>query len=184
VTKREAEQVVLHEVAQGLRASIVNPGFMIGPNDWKPSSGRMLLQVARGWGLFAPLGSNSYCDVRDVVAGILAAAERGQSGRRYILAGETLTYFQAWRIFAAATGGTPPVIPAGPIARSIAGYYGDLRGMLTGHEPDVNSAATQMSAQYRNVTSARAEAELGYHSRPLAEASADAWAWFREHKFV
>ena len=95
VTKREAEQVVLHEVAQGLRASIVNPGFMIGPNDWKPSSGRMLLQVARGWGLFAPLGSNSYCDVRDVVAGILAAANQGKSGRRYILAGETLTYFQA-----------------------------------------------------------------------------------------
>lgn len=184
VTKREAERVVLQEVAQGLRASIVNPGFMIGPNDWKPSSGRMLLQVARGWGLFAPLGSNSYCDVRDVVSGILAAASQGKLGRRYILAGETLSYFQAWRIFAGITGGTPPVIPAGPIARSIAGYYGDLRGMLTGREPDVNSAATKMSAQYRHVTSARAEAELGYRSRPLAEASADAWAWFREHKFV
>ncbi len=53
VTKRAAEQAVLEEVAQGLAAVIVNPGFMIGPWDWKPSSGRMLLQVGRGWGLCA-----------------------------------------------------------------------------------------------------------------------------------
>ncbi len=117
VTKREAEQAVLDLVAEGLQASIVNPGFMIGPYDWKPSSGRMLLQVARGWGLFAPLGANSYCDVRDVTAGILAAIAHGRPGRRYILAGETLSYFQAWRIFAQVTGGTPPVFPAGPLAQ-------------------------------------------------------------------
>ncbi len=56
LTKREGEQVILDLVAGGLDARIVNPGYMIGPYDWKPSSGRMLLQVARGWGLFAPLG--------------------------------------------------------------------------------------------------------------------------------
>ena len=97
VTKREAEQVVFDEIQRGLRASIVNPGFMIGPYDWKPSSGRMLLSVARGWGLFAPLGVNSYCDVRDVAGGIVAACERGQVGRRYVLTGANLSYFQAWR---------------------------------------------------------------------------------------
>jgi dihydroflavonol-4-reductase len=184
VTKREAEQVILGLVAQGLNASIVNPGFMIGPNDWKPSSGRMLLQVARGWGLFAPLGTNSYCDVRDVVSGILTAARCGQPGRRYTLGGETLSYFQAWRIFAEVTGGTPPVFPAGPLARSLAGYFGDVRAKLTGREPDVNSAATAMSAQKRNFSSARAQAELGYRSRPLREAAADAWAWFRQKGYV
>src|SRR6476646_10824238 len=61
-TKREAEQLVLEEVAQGLDAVIVNPGFMLGPWDWKPSSGKMLLKMAAGWGLLAPPGSNSYCD--------------------------------------------------------------------------------------------------------------------------
>jgi dihydroflavonol-4-reductase len=179
VTKREAECVVLDVVARGLNASIVNPGFMIGPYDWKPSSGKMLLQVARGWGLFAPLGANSYCDVRDVAAGILSAYHRGRPGRRYILGGETLSYFQAWRIFAAATGGTPPVFPAGPLTRMGAGYFGDLLTRLTGREPDVNSAATAISSQRRNYSSARATAELGYQSRPLAEAAAAAWAWFR-----
>jgi dihydroflavonol-4-reductase len=184
ITKREADQVVLAEVARGAWATIVNPGFMIGPNDWKPSSGKMLLQVARGWGLFAPLGANSYCDVRDVVSGIVAAAERGVPGRRYVLAGETLSYFQAWRVFAQATGGTPPMFPAGPMTRMGAGYVGDFVTRITGKEPDVNSAATAMSAQKRNFSSARAMAELGYRPRPLAESAADAWAWFREHHYV
>lgn len=184
VTKREAERVVLSLVDQGLWAAIVNPGFMIGPNDWKPSSGRMLLSVARGWGPFAPRGANCYCDVRDVAAGILAAFERGRPGRRYILGGPMLTYYQAWRVFAEATGGTPPVFPIGSLARRGAGYFGDLVGKLTGREPDVNSASTAIAAQKRNFTSARAESELGYRARPFRESAADAWAWFREHGYA
>ena len=54
VTKREAESVVQEEVDSGLDAVIVNPTFMLGKWDWKPSSGRMLLAVAGGQGLFAP----------------------------------------------------------------------------------------------------------------------------------
>jgi dihydroflavonol-4-reductase len=184
VTKREAEQVIVEWVARGLNASIVNPGYMIGPYDWKPSSGRMLLQVAKGWGLFAPLGANSYCDVRDVASGILAALENGQPGRRYILAGEVLSYFQAWRIFAEVTGATRPLLPAGPLLRIGAGFFGDLVAKVTGREPDVNSAATAISAQWRNFSSARAQAELGYRPRPLRESAVDAWAWFRQNGYA
>src|SRR5690606_8456353 len=46
VTKQEAEAAVCEAVANGLDAVIVNPAFMLGPWDWKPSSGRMLLEVA------------------------------------------------------------------------------------------------------------------------------------------
>lgn len=184
VTKREGEQVILDLVAGGLDARIVNPGYMIGPYDWKPSSGRMLLQVARGWALFAPLGANCYCDVRDVATGIVMAAERGSPGRRYILAGPSLSYFQAWRIFAQATGATPPLFPAGPILRIAAGRVGDMVTAVTGREPDVNSAATAVAAQRRNFTSARAERELGYRPRPLLESATDAWHWFRQNGYV
>jgi dihydroflavonol-4-reductase len=184
VSKREAEQVVLDFAQRGLQASIVNPGFMVGPNDWKPSSGTMLLSVASGWGLWVPTGSNSFCDVRDVADGILAALARGQAGRRYILAGQTMTYRQAWRIFAEVSGGTPPLFPVGPLIRHGAGYVGDVVALLTRHEPLVNSAATANAAQRRDFSSARAEAELGYRSRPLRESAADAWAWFKAHGYV
>lgn len=184
VTKRQAEQVVLEHVEQGLAAAIVNPGYMIGPYDWKPSSGRMLLSVARGWGLFAPRGVNCFCDVRDVTAGILAALDSGQPGRRYILGGHMHSYYQAWRIFAEVTGATPPLVAFGPLIRRGAGYFGDLVGKLTGREPDVNSASTALSGQRRNFSSARAEAELGYRARPLRESAADAWSWFRAEGYA
>jgi dihydroflavonol-4-reductase len=61
---------------------------------------------------------------------------------------------------------------------------GDLAGKLTGREPDVNSAATAIAAQKRQVSSARAEAELGYRVRPFRESAADAWAWFRAHGYA
>ncbi len=184
VTKRAAEYVVRDFVARGLWAVIVNPGFMIGPYDWKPSSGQMLLSVARGWGLWVPTGGNCFCDVRDVTSGILAALERGQAGRNYILGGHILSYRQAWRIFAEVSGGTPPVFPIGPLIRYGAGYVGDLVGKLTGKEPIVNSAATAIASRKRNFSSARAESELGYKVRPLRESAADAWAWFRANGYV
>ena len=87
LTKRMAESAVLAQVERGLDAVIVNPVYMIGPWDWKPSSGRMLLEVGDGKGLLAPPGANDFVDVRDVVSGIEAAHERGQTGRRYILGG-------------------------------------------------------------------------------------------------
>jgi dihydroflavonol-4-reductase len=175
---------VLDEVAAGLDATIVNPAYMIGPWDWKPSSGRMLLEVARNRALFAPLGKNNFCDVRDVAAGVLAAAERGVTGRRYILGGERLSYFQAWRVFARVTRAIPPLFPAGPLIRFAAGRCGDLWAKWTGHEGDINSAVTTSSAQSRNFQSTRAERELGYRSRPLAESAADAWQWFRENGYA
>jgi dihydroflavonol-4-reductase len=65
-----------------------------------------------------------------------------------------------------------------------AGMFGDAVAKLTGREPDVNSAATAVAAQNRNFSSARAESELGYRTRPLAEAAEAAWAWFRENGYV
>lgn len=184
VTKREAERVVLDYVARGLNAVIVNPGFMLGPWDWKPSSGRVLLKMATGWGIVAPSGTNSYCDVRDVAAGIVAALERGRTGQRYILAGKTLSHMEAMRIFAAITGVKPPKRVAIRPTIKVIGACGDLVAWLTGRETDVNSAATGMSLLPKNYSSARAAAELGYHTRDLEQSAADAWTWLREYGYT
>ncbi len=175
---------MLAEVDRGLDAVIVNPAFMLGPWDWKPSSGRMLLAVAEGWGLFPPYGWSSMVDARDVAAGILAAVERGRRGRRYILAGETMSYGDAWKLFAEVTGGAPPLLrPPRPILY-VAGLTGDLLGLVTGREPEVNSAAIAMAALAKHYSSRRAEEELGYRTRPFRETVADAWDWFCGHGYA
>lgn len=181
VTKREAEQAVQDEIAQGLDGLIVNPGFMLGPWDWKPSSGRMLLALAKGWTPAAPGGGMSGCDVRDVASGILAAAEKGQTARRYILAGENISYLDAWRLFARTAGRPGPKVRWGPLVRIISGRVGDLWGRITGQETDVNSAMLQMSQMLHYYSSDRARRELGYQTRPFTETVQDAWAWLQDH---
>jgi dihydroflavonol-4-reductase len=184
ITKRAAEQVVLQEHAEGLDVVIVNPAFMLGPWDWKPSSGRMLLEVARGRGIFAPRGSVSVCDVRDVAAGILAADQRGKSGRRYILAGQTLSYIDAWRLFARVTGGRRPWFCPGPVVLWVAGRVGDLVTRLTGNEPDVNSGALALARLPKHYSSQRARSELGYQTRPVEQTVQDTWNWFQQYGYV
>ena len=183
ITKREAEKVLQGQISKGLKATIVNPGFMLGPWDWKPSSGEMLLTVARGKAWVAPRGWGSFCDVRDVAEGILAAAEKGATGRRYIMAGITMSYLDAWRLFAEVTGARRPLFAVGPVVSLLVGWIGDLQGKITGREPQVNSGAIALARLLKNYTSARAEAELGYQIRPLRETVEDAWEWFQQQGY-
>jgi dihydroflavonol-4-reductase len=183
MTKRAAEIVVLDECERGLNGVIVNPGFMLGPWDWKPSSGKVVLAVGRGTAIIAPKGWFSLCDARDVAEGVLAARDCGVTARRYILAGETLRFIDGFRLIAEVCHTIRPLIQARLIVASIGGYSGDLWGWISGHEPDVNSAAVTMARIPKNYSSARAERELGYHRRPLKETIADAWNWFGEHGY-
>jgi dihydroflavonol-4-reductase len=184
VTKRAGEAVVQKWVAKGLHAPIVNPAFMLGPWDWKPSSGRMVLAVARRFTPVAPRGGCSVCDVRDVAAGILAADERGQPGRNYILAGENMSYYEFWRMLARVCGGRQPWMRAYPLGPYLLGHFGNLLTRLRGWESDVNSAAVQISAQYHYYNSTRAVEELGYHCRPADESAVDSWQWFGRYGYV
>jgi dihydroflavonol-4-reductase len=184
LTKREAESEVLDHVRRGLVATIVNPTFMLGPWDWKPSSGKLLLAAGTRFTPLVPSGGNNFCDVRDVVQGILAAAERGQSGRRYLLGGDDLTYLEAFRLFAEVTGGRPPLTTMGPLMRVLVGRGGDLWGRISGSEPDVNSAALASASLPHCCSSARAERELEYRHRPAKEAARAAWDWFCQYGYV
>lgn len=183
LTKREAEQVVLAEIRRGLAATIVNPATMFGPWDWKPSSGKMLLEVTRH-SLYAPVGSASFCDARDVAAAVIAAADAGACGGRYILAGHNLTFREAWRQIAGLVGKRGPRLPMGPIFRAIAVPVCDLRTWLAGEEGAANSAAIALGRQSHCFSSAKAQRELGYQIRPLDQTLRDTWDWFREHGYV
>jgi len=183
-SKQAAERAVREEIELGLQATIVYPGFVLGPWDWKPSSGRMLLEVARGFVPFAPVGGLSVGDVRDVARGIHNALTRFTNGRRYILAGNNVSYLEAWRHFAQVVGRHGPLCRSGPLMRMAAGRLGDLWGKLTDHETDVNSAAVKLSDRWHVFSSDRARKELDYQIRPMDESIHDSWQWLNQHGYV
>ena len=184
LSKRASEKLVREASAQGVQAMVVHPGFMLGPWDWKPSSGRMILEVAKRWTPVAPSGGCSVCDVRDVAHGVLAAIDRGRPGRNYILGGENLTYFDLWSRFAKQLGKSSPFTILRKPGQLLVGFLGDLISRLGSRESDMNSAAIQMSSQHHWYSSQRAMDELGYNPRPADESIRDAIRWFRENRYL
>ena len=183
ITKHQAEQVVRE--ATDLDAVIVNPGYMLGPRDARPSSGGLLIKIAQRKLPGVTPGVNNFGDVRDVARGMILAGEQGERGERYILGGDQLTYRDFFTMVAKVAGVAPPklALPR-PIALLI-GYGGDAMFKLTGKEPVVNS--TQVRYAYHPgfaFSSAKAERALGYRHGPLEPAIADALAWFKAHRML
>ena len=65
----------------------------------------------------------------------------------------------------------------------LGGWAGDGLGLVTGEEPGVNSGAIKIANKPRNYSSARAETELGYRTRPVRKTVEDAWRWFQEYGY-
>lgn len=184
VSKQEAEAAFLEEVKHGLDGVIVHPGFMIGPLDWKPSSGQMMLALARQYVPLAPAGGCSVADVRDVARGVRLALDKGVSGRRYILGGHNLSYLQLWTEMANVLDRRPPFGKLPDWLARTAGIVGDSIGKISSKEPPVNTAATAMGQLQHWYCSDRAEKELGYQIGPLKPALLDAWDWFKCNGYV
>ncbi len=184
VSKRESESAVILEVSRGLDAVIVNPGFMVGPYDWKPSSGAMMLAIAKSPVPFAPAGGCCVADVRDVADGIISAIAHGQTGQRYILGGENMSYLDLWRIMAHVMERRGPRRKLPDWLATMVGKSGDLVGKLRQSETQLNSAATQMGQMFHYYNSDKAKRELGYRIGSVEDALRDAWDWFVTNGYV
>jgi dihydroflavonol-4-reductase len=179
-----AEQAVREMAAEtGLPVVIVNPAAPVGPGDARPTpTGRVVLEAARGR-IPANVDTGlNLVHVDDVAEGQLLAFERGRVGERYILGGENLPLSQMLALIADIMGRRPPrlrlptsaVLPVAFVAEAVARVAG-------GREPLITADGVRMARKPMYFTSAKAERELGYRSRPAVEGLRDAIAWYRSH---
>jgi len=183
-SKRAANAVFQAEVHKGLDGVTVCPGFMLGPNDWKPSSGEMLLFVAKTPLFFVAAGGCCVVDVRDVADGIVLAFDRGRAGQSYILGGENISYFELWSRMAKVVGCWPPRKKMSNMLAGVAGKAGDLISKFRKEELPLNSAALSMGQMLNWYSSEKAIEELGYQIGDIDIAIEDAWKWFQLHDYA
>lgn len=172
VQSKQAGEQLLLKAANGLedrRIIVVNPGFMIGAHDLKPSSGRM---VDAGWRLplmAAPGGGKSFVAVGDVAAAIVNALTMGRSGERYLLTGDNLTFRQFYALCAEAGGYRQLFVTLPDWLIRTAGRLGDLlRGM--GLRTSLSSVNVGLLMAREYFSNAKARAELQMPQTPLVEA--------------
>jgi dihydroflavonol-4-reductase len=179
-SKVAAERLVERMIQEGLPAVIVNPSTPVGPRDRRPTpTGRMIIEAASGrMPAFVDTGLN-LVHVDDVAAGHLAALKCGRIGERYILGGENMTLAELLGRIARLMGRSPPLLrlpraPLYPLA-----YLAELTAQFTKREPLLTLDGLRMSKQRMFFTSAKAERELGYRTRPAEQGIRDAIDWFR-----
>lgn len=180
-SKHLAELEVHKSVEQGLPTVIVNPTIIIGPRDVNFISGSLIRASVKGQLRVVPPGGSNLVHVDDVVAGQLAAAERGRTGERYILGGENLSHWDAAEIMASVTGGgrpwlTLPYWSLPPLARLI-----DAFNAFSPCPPQVAGEQILLGGESFYVDNNKAVQELGLPQTPFRQAVEDAYGWYREH---
>lgn len=182
-SKWAMESEAWRAAAEELPIVIINPTAVFGPWDAKPTTGQILLDVAKGrFPVWLDLDVN-IVDARDVARGQVQAAEQGRVGQRYILGGENLPVRDALGIAAAAAGVAHPRwrLPIRLVRVAVA--LGEALGRLPLLEP-LPLEHLKTLQEWRSLSTEKARRELGYTSRPLADTVRDTLAWFRDHGYL
>jgi dihydroflavonol-4-reductase len=185
-SKGLGERDVWRAVDRGLDAVVIAPTAVVGPGDHGPSEmGRALLDLYRGrWPVLLDCGFD-WVDVRDVVAGAIAAAERAPRGAKYVLSGRWASFPALSRIMAEVTGRrAPAIVLPGWSAMGVAHaarFVAELLGMQPFTRPEAIRVVTEPRLRFDH---GRARRELGYAPRPLHDTVADLFACFRARGVV
>jgi len=183
-SKHLAEQEVQRAVARGLPAVIVNPAVVIGPGDHYMISGSIIVELARRSLPAVPPGGVCMADVNAVVAGHIAAAERGRVGERYILGGENLTYREVAAVIAEIAGRARPrrLLPRWTLtsAATIVNAY----SRFSKRPLVISGDQIRLSAYNAYFSSDKACRELNYPILPFRDAAARAYRWYVEHGYL
>jgi len=170
-------------IAEGLPVVIVNPTAVFGPWDVKPTTGEILLNVAKGrFPVWLDLAVN-IVDARDVGQGQVLAADRGRVGHRYILGGENLTVRKALTLAAEEAGVKPPRwrMPLGLFSAVV--QIGEALGRLPLVKP-LPLEHFKTLREWRALNTGKAQQELGFEARSLRGTVRDTLAWFRQHGYL
>ncbi len=183
-TKHLGEVEALKGNQRGIEAVAVNPAVIFGPRDLHFQAGRIFKMVADSSTIRIPEGTTTTSDVDDVCAAHIAAMERGQPGRRYILGGEVRAYSDLIGEIAVVMG-KPVRIQIVPFkAAQLVAYAAYGLSLVTRKEPPLTPELLRVAQHTRRYSSARAIRELGYPQTPLRAALEKTYRWYVEHNLL
>ena len=171
---------------QSVDTVVVNPDYIVGAWDIKPTSGQLLVAISKTpWVPVYPRGGKCFMDADDCALGHILAFEKGVSGRRYLLGAHNLSYQEFMTLCAEALGKRPPRFPVPRVAVELAGKVG---GVLHARDPhrfaglDPRVLTAMQEERYR--TAKRAVTELGVPQGDIGGAVDKAVRWFRDNGYI
>lgn len=185
-SKAAATQMVLDAVnVMGLKACVVHPSGILGPNDHAiGETTGTLLQIIKGEMPMGMQGSFNLCDVRDLAAGTIAAIDKGRVGECYILANEPVTLKEMCQMLQKECNAKKisiylPLGLADKIAQGL-----EKQAEKTGKKPLMTTFSVYNLARNNVFDYSKARNELGYTTRSYQETIHDEVQWFIEEGLI
>ena len=177
-SKVEAEKRFIDfSTGDGMHVIIINPAFMIGSFDTKPSSGKLMLMGYRKKWMFAPRGGKSFVAVTDVATAVCNALTMGVNGKRYLAAGENLSFGEFYKMQSRVGEYHQKIIELPDFLLEMVGKVGDLLRLL-GIRTEVCSMNLNQLMIREYYESQRCIKELKMPQKKLETAILEALEWF------
>lgn len=184
-SKKKAQDLLLDAVKNdGLPAIVVNPTFMIGPYDSKPSSGTMVLAIYNGKVPGYTHGGKNYIAVKDAAVAIANGITMGRIGECYILGNENMSYKDAFEKIAQSIGGKAPKLG---MANTIMRAYGGINSFLAKmfrYKPAVTKELAAISCDNFYYSADKARKELHLPSTPMEVAFKECFQWYKDNGYL
>jgi len=183
LSKFVAQQWILSDAeTRRLPVVVVNPTFMIGPYDTKPSSGRIILMGMNKRIQVFPPGGKNFIHVGDAAVATCNALTMGRNGECYLLANENLSYREFYALLNRVTGEKPVPWLLPSILIKSAGVSGSLFEKLTRKPAPLNLVNARLLCIGNYYSGKKAVEALGLPQTTVETAIRDAIIWFREDR--
>lgn len=180
-SKQAAEDYVLRQ--KEIPATVINPSFMIGPRDVKPSSGQSILHYLNNNPVLCPAGGKSFIHVKDVAEAIVKSTNSKTNGQRYLLANENMTYRSFFDLLRQETGIAKKVINLPAPLSNFAGKLGSLVSGTFGLSPRLTSENATIINSKLYYDGSESYTDLGIEKRSIQSAVQEAVDWFEKNGY-
>ncbi|MEO8148150.1 MAG: NAD-dependent epimerase/dehydratase family protein [Bacteroidia bacterium] len=185
-SKKAGQEAVLEAVKKrNLPAIVACPTFMIGPYDTKPSSGAMIIAIAKKKLPAVTKGGKNWVASKDVAVAICNALDKGSIGATYILGGENLSFKVAVKRIADALGQTDyPKFEMPDVFIKSLGRLNSIVATVTGKPPKLSYPMAAIACDGHYFNPAKAINELGLPQTPIEEAVKELKYWIDETGYL
>jgi len=157
-------------------------GNTYGADDAVPTPhGKMVKDAATGRLPFYWQGGGPSVGIRDAARALLLAEERGATGERYIVAERWVDFKELFSLAAKAAGVAPPKIKVPLAVLYVMAGIADLTAFFTRRDNRFSVASIRCSTLLPNVSSSKAQRELGWQPEPVEQAVAEAVNYYLGH---
>lgn len=170
---------------RGLKACVVYPTGIMGPNDYAISeTTSTIIKIIKGDMPIGIDGSFNMVDVRDLAAGCIAAADKGCIGEGYILGNDVIRFKTLSKILVQESGCKPirfflPIFLAEMIARCL-----EKKAAKTGEMPMMTTFSVYNLKRNNQFDYSKAKKELGYTTRPIEVTLKDQIKWLKDNGLI